>query len=61
MGLMLDTILTAWTHGRQSPALLGVDWPAIWNRGVEEVRAEIGLSAYASPYPADLFEQLRAA
>jgi ubiquinone biosynthesis protein Coq4 len=61
IGLMLDTILTAWTHGRQSPALLGLDWPAIWHRSVADIRGDIGLSAYVSPYPADLFEQLRAA
>ena len=59
--LFLDTILTAWTHGRESPPLLGLDWPAIWGRPVEEVRISIGLVPYASPYPPDLFEQLRAA
>jgi ubiquinone biosynthesis protein Coq4 len=61
VGLMLDVILTGWTHGRQSPALLGLDWPAIWDRSVEDIRSDIGLLAYASAYPADLFEQLRAA
>jgi ubiquinone biosynthesis protein Coq4 len=61
MVMMLDTILSAWTHGRQSPALLGLDWPASWHRSVEEIRNDIGLLAYSSPYPADLFEQLRAA
>jgi ubiquinone biosynthesis protein Coq4 len=58
---MLDTILSAWTHGRESPSLMPLDWPALWDRNVELVRAELGISAYASPYPADLFEQLRAA
>lgn len=59
--LLLDTILSAWVHGRQSPPLLGVDWEAVWDRPVAAVRAELGLSAYASPWPADLFEQLAAA
>ncbi len=59
--MMLDVILTGWTHGRESPALLGLDWPAIWRRSAEEIRGDIGLRAYVSPYPADLFEQLRAA
>ena len=59
--LFLDTMLTAWTHGRESPPLLGLDWPAIWGKPVEEVRSLVGLAAYASPHPADLFEQLRAA
>jgi ubiquinone biosynthesis protein Coq4 len=61
IGMMLDVILTGWTHGRESPALLGLDWPAIWRRSAEEIRGDIGLRAYVSPYPADLFEQLRAA
>jgi ubiquinone biosynthesis protein Coq4 len=60
-GLFLDTILTAWVHGRESPPLLGLDWPELWNQPVGQARAAIGLSPYASPYPADLFEQLRAA
>jgi ubiquinone biosynthesis protein Coq4 len=59
--LLLDTILSAWTHGRESPPLLGLDWPALWDRPVAAVRAEVGLSPYASPHPADLFEQLTAA
>jgi len=60
-GLMLDVILSAWTHGRESPSLLPLDWAALWHKNVELMRAELGISAYASPYPADLFEQLRAA
>lgn len=58
---MLQTILTAWAHGRRTPPLLGVDWPAIWSRPLAEVRAKLGVTAYASPFPADLFEQLQAA
>ena len=59
--MMLDIILSAWTHGRESPSLLGLDWPTVWGKSVEDLRAEIGLTSYQSPYPADLFEQLRAA
>ena len=58
--LLLDTILSAWVHGRESPPLLGVDWQAIWNQPMEAVRAELGLKPYESPWPADLFEQLAA-
>jgi ubiquinone biosynthesis protein Coq4 len=59
--LMLDTILAAWTHGRRTPPLLGVDWPAVWDLPTAEVRRRLGVQPYASPYPADLFEQLSAA
>jgi hypothetical protein len=59
--LLLDVIASAWAHGRESPPLLGVDWPAVWDLPVEEVRQRLGIAAYASPWPADLFEQLAAA
>lgn len=59
--LLLDTILSAWIHGRESPPLLPLDWPTLWSLPTDEIRARIGLTPYASPYPADLFEQLRAA
>jgi ubiquinone biosynthesis protein Coq4 len=59
--LLLDTILAAWAHGRRTPPLLGVDWPAVWDRPLAEVRTLLGVQSYASPWPADLFEQLTAA
>ena len=59
--LMLDTILTAWAHGRRTPPLLGVNWPAVWDLPVAEVRAKLRVDPYVSPYPADLFEQLSTA
>ncbi len=59
--LFLDTVLTAWTHGRETPPLIGLDWEAIWDRPLEDLRTDLGVTAYSSPYPADLFEQLRAA
>ena len=58
--LLLDTILSAWVHGRESPPLLGVAWEAIWDQPMEAVRAELRLKPYVSPWPADLFEQLAA-
>ncbi|MGH6910243.1 MAG: Coq4 family protein [Phenylobacterium sp.] len=59
--LMLDTILSGWAHGRRTPPLLGVDWPAIWDLPTAEVRAKLGVQPYVSPWPADIFEQLSAA
>jgi len=59
--LMLQTILTAWMHGRRTRPLLGVDWEAAWARPVAEVRAQLGVTPYVSPFPADLIEQLQVA
>jgi hypothetical protein len=38
-----------------------VNWPAIWDQPVAEVRAKLGVQPYVSPYPADLFEQVSSA
>jgi len=59
--IILPTILTAWTHGRRTPPLLGVDWEAVWSRPLADVRKTLGVTPYASPFPADLFEQLSVA
>lgn len=59
--LMLETILSAWVHGRQTPALLGVVWEDIWAKPTEEIRRELGVSIYESPFPPNLFEQAAAA
>ncbi|HVY87938.1 MAG TPA: Coq4 family protein [Hyphomonadaceae bacterium] len=58
LSLLLDIILTGWRHGRETPSLMGVDWPAIWAAPLDRVRERLGVSAYRSPYPADLVEQL---
>jgi hypothetical protein len=59
--ILLQTILTAWAHGRRTPPLLPVNWPAVWNKPLDNVRAKLGVIPYASPFPADLFEQLNVA
>jgi ubiquinone biosynthesis protein Coq4 len=59
--IMLPTILSAWTHGRRTPPLLGVDWEAVWDKPLDQVRRNLGVTPYVSPFPADLFEQLQVA
>lgn len=58
--LLCEVIVTAWRHARNTPQLLGADWPALWNLPAEAVRQRLGVTPYASPFPADLFEQLQA-
>lgn len=59
--LLLEITLSGWRHGRQTPQLLGVDWPAIWAQPTETIRDTLGVIAYTSPFPPDLVEQLEAA
>ena len=55
--ILSGVIAQAWRHGRVTPPLMGVDWPAVWNRPVEAVRSALGVEAFTSPWPADLFER----
>ena len=60
-GFLLDTILSAYRHGRETPPMLPISWEAIWDRPIEEIRERCGIQPYDSPYPAGIIEQLRAA
>jgi ubiquinone biosynthesis protein Coq4 len=53
-------VLAGWLHGRETPALLGVLWEQLWHEQVGEIRTRLGVSAFRSPHPADLIEQLLA-
>ena len=57
--LLLEITLSGWRHGRQTPQLLGVDWPAIWAKPTDAIREQLSVTAYKSPFPADLVEQLQ--
>ena len=56
---LLDVILGAWAHGRATPPMLGIPWETVWHLPIEAVRAQFGVTPFASPYPADIIEQLR--
>jgi ubiquinone biosynthesis protein Coq4 len=59
--LLLEVTLTGWRHGRTTPSLMAVDWQGVWNEPTARVRERLGVTAYASPVPADLIEQMRQA
>lgn len=59
--ILLETILTAWAHGRRTPPLLPVKWDTVWDKPLQEVRTRLGVVPYVSPFPPDLFEQLKVA
>lgn len=54
---IFDPILAAYRHGRESPALLGVQWEAVWAQPIEVIREQLGLGAYDHPYPAGILEE----
>jgi len=55
----LDTILTGYQHGRETPPLLGVEWEKIWARPIPDIRQSLGVIPYESPYPAWILEELK--
>ena len=55
----LDTILTGYRHGRQTPPLLGVEWETLWERPIPEIRQTLGVTSYESPYPAWILEEMK--
>jgi len=55
----LDTILTGYRHGRETPPLLGVEWESVWDRPIPVIREEVGVTPYDSPYPAWILEELQ--
>ena len=59
--LLMEITMGAWRHGRGTPQLLGVDWADVWNEPTDTVRQRLGVSAYVSPVPPDLVEQLERA
>jgi ubiquinone biosynthesis protein Coq4 len=57
--LLMDTVLAAWVHGRETPPLLGVEWEEIWAEPMEDIRSQLGIVPYDSPYPAGILELIR--
>jgi len=59
LAFTLDTILTGYRHGRETPPLLGIEWERVWDRPIPEIRRSLGVTPYDSPYPAWLLEELQ--
>jgi ubiquinone biosynthesis protein Coq4 len=50
VSFILDTVFLGWTHGRESPPLLAVDWEAVLDLPVAEARRRLGLTARSPEY-----------
>ena len=58
---LLDVILGAWVHGRRTPPMMAIPWETVWHKSIVAIRQAYGIAAFASPYPADIIEQLQKA
>ena len=52
MELQLDSIFKGWAHGRQTPPLIGVPWPELWDLRVDQVREALKVTPFDSPHAA---------
>ena len=57
--LLLDVVLSSYRHGRETPPLLGVRWEDLWDQPLDQIRVELGVDPYESPYDPGLLEMLR--
>ena len=54
--ILMDSVLAAWAHGRQTPPMIGIDWESRWNLSVDEIRQSYEIKPYQSPHLANLIE-----
>lgn len=52
------TVAAAWAHGRATPPLMAIEWEHLWDRPIDAIRSDYGIAPFASPYPANLIEQV---
>lgn len=55
-GILMQLVAEGWRHGRETPAMMDIQWEAEWNRSIEEIRRAHGIPVYQSVLPANLFE-----
>jgi hypothetical protein len=54
--IILQIISEAWQHGRQTPEMMDIRWENEWNKSLEAIRSEQGITTYASVFPTNLLE-----
>lgn len=55
--ILMNTVLSAWRHGRETPPLMLIDWENEWTGSPREIRDKFGIIEYDSPYRANLIEK----
>lgn len=59
--ILMQIICEAWQHGRQSPAMMNIEWEKEWNNSLESIRSAHKIPTYKSIFPADLLESIETA
>lgn len=48
--VILDCLFRGWAHGRDTRPLISVEWEPLWSAPIDQVRAALGITPFASPY-----------
>ncbi|MFT4797537.1 MAG: ubiquinone biosynthesis protein Coq4 [Candidatus Azotimanducaceae bacterium] len=59
--LMMRIIAESWVHGREVPPLMAIEFETEWQASIEDIRQRHHIEPFKGSFPADLFEQLKAA
>ncbi len=54
--LLMQLISEAWLHGRETPAMMDIEWEQEWEKTLPEIRQQHGIPTYSSILPATLLE-----
>lgn len=55
--VLMDTVTTAWVHGRETYPMMLIPWEDVWHKSADDIRADYSIREYQRPYRADLIER----
>lgn len=59
--LMIRIIAESWVHGRETPPMMAIEFEKEWQESIDDIRRRYKIAPFKGSFPADLFEQLKAA
>lgn len=54
--ILMQIVAEAWQHGRQTPAMMAIEWEDEWNTPMEKLRSKYQISTLRTVFPADVME-----
>jgi len=55
--VLMDTVTTAWVHGRETYPMMLIPWEDVWHKSADDIRSDYSIREYERPYRADLIER----
>jgi len=59
--LMMRIISESWVHGCETPPMMAIEFESEWQESINDIRNRYSIEPFQGSFPADLFEQLKAA